>query len=714
MAGQNEGRGLFSTNSPYPLNPLGGVIQSPQITPQGKPTQHAIKDAAQARDIARTIIAANRHRQIINSRILSKYNAERPYDSWKLENEGLGWKQNFTTKPLPSMIEKVAPRFVAAVSSLKYLTNASLSNKWGNSTEKTEKFREIITKTIRGRKGWNTLVEDIAFDNSLFGHSVVAWLDEYTWFPSHFNQEENFLPDGCKQLASLCQFAVLKETLLPHELFAQIKDRETADESGFIVGNCIEAINRASPTQIRDMLNVGGTYETWYQNALRELVIGASYMAGSSVIIVYNVLAREVTGKVSHYRLAGPELLEIFTRDDRFDSMDDCLSFFSYQKGNRTMGGSKGIGRDIYELAGMIDRSRNEVVDRAILSGKTLIQGDIKRIHTFKMHVIGATMIIPTGWDVLERKMDGNIEPFLKLDAYFQMLVDQLIGNTSPPNAVAQGEAFRSPAAWNLLASREEEGKDARITRFLEQLTFMIGNMQRRICDPDTIDEDAKTAQKDLLEVMSREEVDELAKQPVAGTIRDLTPMERQAIALFADSKKGNPLYNQRALEVEAGTATVGAEFLKKVLLPDNDPTEQAEQSRLQQFELALLLQGQPVPVSPRDNHMIHMSILFPVLEQQATHMMQGASTTALFEVMVAHLNEHANRAEEQGADKEKLKPILDFLAKAGPAIAQLKAHDEAAGHLQQASQQHDAESQHLANSGLLTGPEPAPAQAPV
>lgn len=711
MAGQTEGRGLFSAQSPYPLSPTGGIIQSPAINDAGKPTQHAIKDVGQARDIARTIIAANRHRQIINSRILAKYNAEKPYDSWKLEAEGLGWKQNFTTKPLPSMIEKVAPRFVNAVNGLKYLTNSSLSEKYEKSTEKTEKFREVMTRTMRERKGWRTLVEDIAFDNALFGHTVVACLDEYTWFPTHFNQDENFLPDGCKQLSSLCQFAVLKETALPHELFARIQETEEAKTAGYNLDNCRDAINRASPTQIRDMLNVGGTYETWYQNALRELVIGASYMAGASVVIIYHVLAREVTGKVSHYQLAGPELLEIFSRDDRFDSMEDFMTFFAYQKGNRTVGGSKGIGRDIYELAGMIDRTRNEVVDRAILSGKTLIQGDVKRIHTFKLHVIGATMIIPTGWQVLEQKMDGNIEPFLKLDAYFQMLVDQLIGNVSTPNPVTPGEGMRSPAAWNLMASREEESKDARITRFLEQFTDMVGMMQRRICNPDTTEEDAKAAQKELLEVMSREELDILAKRPVAGTVRDLTPMERQMISAFSAEKKGNPLYNQRALEVEDGTARVGADFLNKVLLPDNDPTEQAEQSRLQQMELALLTIGQPVPVSPRDNHMIHMSILFPVMEQQASHMLQGGSATPIFEVMVAHLNEHANRAEEQGADKEKLKPILDFLAKAGPAIAALKEHDQAASQLQQLSQAHDEESQHLNNSGLLSAPAPAPQQ---
>jgi hypothetical protein len=463
------------------------------------------------------------------------------------------------------------------------------------------------------------------------------------------------------------------------------------------------SINSASPAQFRDLINIGGTIETWYQNAIRELTVGVSYMAGASVVTVYTLLVREVTGKVSHYRMAGPELLDIFTKLDRFDSMGDCLSFFAFQKGNSTMHGSKGIGRDLYELAGMIDRTRNEVVDRAILSGKTLVQGDVKRLHTFKMSVIGSTIILPDNWKVLEQKIDGNIEPFLKLDAYLSLLSDQLIGNTSPRQF---GGERTTKAEVDLFAAREEETKDVRIVRFLQQFVGAVRSMQRRICDPETVDDMAKAAQAELLEHMSKEEMAELANSPPASTVRDLTPAERQMIAAFSTEKKGNPLYNQRALEVEDGVARVGADFVDRVLLPSNDPTEQAEQSRQQQLELVLITQGQPVPVSPRDNHEIHLSILMPLAEQQAGAMMEGQSHTGIFESMVAHINEHANRWEAQGAPKEKIKPILEFLKKAGPAIAQLKQHDAEAQQLQQQSIAHDAEGHSIMNSIGAPPPE--------
>jgi hypothetical protein len=674
----------------FAQNYLGSVIASPKIALEGsgEPTQRSITSIEMARDVVRTVVMAGRNRSIVNSRILAKYNAERPYDSYKLEAEGLGWRSNYTSKPLPSMIEKVAPRFLAAVDNLKYFTNASLSDKWQNPTEKTEEFRKEITNTIRARESWRSFLESVAFNNALFGHTVVTWLDRYSSQAKAFDQEDSFAADGTKSDAALAQIVIVKETLLPHELFDQIRNPEAATDAGFDLANAREAINTASPMQIRDRLNVGGTLETWYQNALRELTIGASYMAGNSVIVVYNLYAREVTGKVSHYRLAGPGMLKIQEVLDEFDCTCEAMAFFTYQRGNGTLHGSKGIGRDIYELAGMQDRIRNEVVDRLIMSGKTIIQGDQKRIHTFRMNVVGTALIIPTGWQLLEQKIDGNVDGFLKLDAYVGQLVDQLIGSVSVPNLQNAGEAMRSPAAWNLLASRQEEGRDSKITRFMEQFAKLIQGMQRKMCDPETMDEDAKEMQERLLEKMTREELEELANSSVAGTVADLTPLERQLIVTIAQEKKGNPLYNQRRLEVEDLTARIGADFAERLLLPDNDPSETAEQSRQQDLETMLLSAGHPVPVSPRDNHMIHLQELMPDAQQMAAQVSSGSIGLPEFKALLAHLNEHYNQAIQQGVKKEALAQVGELVGKLSKALPQLEQIEQQKQALAQQAQQ--------------------------
>lgn len=672
-----------ASGTPQPGDALGGLIQSPDLNREAEPRQHAIRDISQAREVIKTVQQAGRNRAIVNARIESKINAERPYDQTRLDAEGLGWRQNFSTRVLPTIIDKVWPRFIQAVQGLKYFTNSSLSDKWSNNTEKTEFFRSEITKTIQEHKGWIELLESIAFTNCTFGHAVVGWLDEFSFWPKAFSQSESYVTDGCRQTPAFAQVVVLRETMLPHELYELIKDKDEAKTAGWNIENAIERINSASPEQLRNTLGTGGTTESWYQNAVRELTLGSSYMAGASVISVYNLLAVEVTGKVSHYRLAGDELDEIFSKDDRFASPEEYLAFFSYERGNGTLHGSKGIGRQAYELSGMMERSRNELVDRAILSGKTIVQGDVKRLHTFRMSVVGSTVIFPNGWNILENKVDGNLEPFLKLDAYFGSLIDQIVGNVSPTQ-VGQGEAFRSSASWQLLAAREEESKDARISRFITQFVALIQTMQRRICDADCIDKDAKMTREKLLEKMTKEELKEIAESPVAGAIVDLTPIERQMVVALAAEKQGNPLYNQRALQVEDITARLGAEFANRVLLPVEDPTEENEQTRLQLMEITLLAMGQPVPVSPRDNPEIHLKVLLPATEQLASQIMEGAGETAGLEAMLAHISEHVTAAQAAGVPKEALAQAMDIVKKGGAVIAQLKDLDAQAAELSQ------------------------------
>lgn len=397
----------YIPSSPSDNDGDGSTISSPDISEAGKPRKNSVKDAAQARELVKNLIQASRNRQIVNSRIAAKVNAERPYDQCKLEAEGLGWRSNASTRPLATALEKAYPRYIEAVNGLKFLTDSKLSSEWENATVKTDFFRTEITKLIRARPGWRDLLETIAYENTLFGSAVVAWLDEIGWFPRVFKSEEHFLSDGTKQMAHTAQIVALRETYLPHELFEYIKDREAAESAGWNLTETINQINKASPAQLRDQINVSGNLDMMYQNLVRELSLGSSYQAGSSVVVVYSLLAQEVDGKVSHYRLAGTEMELIFEKRDRFPSMASAVSFFAFERGNGTMAGSKGLGRHLYELCGMIDRVRNEVMDRSIMSGKIIVQGDLRQLHKFKLSILGMTCIMPREWTLTEQKFEA-------------------------------------------------------------------------------------------------------------------------------------------------------------------------------------------------------------------------------------------------------------------------------------------------------------------
>ncbi len=669
-----------------------GAVNAPALNSSLTPRCRSIRDAKQARSIVTTLEQSSRERNIKNARIMARYNSEKPYAQADLNAEGLGWKSNFTTKPLPMLIDKVAPRFVKTLEGVKYLTNAALPDNTPGSSVKTEAFRREITKTVRSRPGWSNFISEVAQENALFGYTAVAWLDEFSWFPKHFRQDSFNVPTGTNQLAKNSQVVTLRETFLIHELFELIENKDAAATAGWNVKNTVAAINSAMP---EDRRSKDSNWERVHQDLARESNVALSHEAGARVVTVWHVLAAEITGKVSHYILTekagvtreheitsdeidkdSKEIL--FEREDRFESMSDALSFFSFQVGNGKLHGSKGIGREIYAMAGMLDRARNEVVDRLNLAGKLIIQGDDKALRRFKMSVVGNALLIGQGYNISERKIDAAVEPFMELDQFLTGLLDQMAGATTPK--AFEGERV-TKAAVDLFAAREEESRDNIIGRFLTQFAEMMTTMQKRLCDPNTSETDAKEMQERLLAVMSREELDKLAKQPVAETVKDYTEIKRQQIVIVAAESKGNPLYNQKEIERRKLQALLGDEFAEAVLLPDEDPTVTAEQTRNQQLEMLILIgQAAAVPVSPRDNHMVHLEVMAPAMESAATEAVaKGVEGLAVLQALNSHAQEHFKYAQQQGLPQEKLAPVGQFLQKLDTAIKKLNEMEDAA-----------------------------------
>ena len=106
-----------------------GTISTPDLSSALKPKNRSIRDNAQAKNIIYTLLQAAREQNMKNARIQAKANAEQPYTQCNLDAEGLGWKANFTTQPLPQLINKVAPRFVQTIEGARYLTNSKLAGR---------------------------------------------------------------------------------------------------------------------------------------------------------------------------------------------------------------------------------------------------------------------------------------------------------------------------------------------------------------------------------------------------------------------------------------------------------------------------------------------------------------------------------------------------------------------------------------------------------
>jgi hypothetical protein len=637
-------------------------INSPEIPrsgklPGGEPPVRAIASDEQAASIVRRLEQDNRDRNIKNARIQSRYDAEKPFPAGNLIAEGLAWKSNFPTQPMANLVDKVAPRFKRAVSSAKYLTASKLPETFPGASFKTEKFRREITELCRSHPCWDDLIGEIGQEDALFGYTAAGWLDEWSWFPTHFRGDRFLIPQGTKQHARQAQVVCFIEYYQPHELWEKISDGDAAEAAGWDVPSAIEAINNAQPAAVRAN---SAEQNRVYTDLLRENNLANSLASGAKEIVIYNVLVYEVTGKVSHWKMAYPDMKVLFKKEDRFKSMDWAACFFSFQQAGGTMHSSKGIGRMVYAMAGVIDRARNEVVDRLQLAGKVIVQGPDKDLARFRMSVYGNAILIGQGFEIAQQSIDPRVEEFITLDTYLQNLLDQQTGNVSPHQL--KGERVTNDQV-NLFAHREEETKDNVLSRFVKQVATMVSTIQKRACNSSCDDEDAVEMRKRLLDVMSEEELEILANSPAAQVVDDLTEARRQAIAIFGAEQAGNPLFDQRELQRRRTAAIFDEEFADAVMSQENDPTQEAEQRRQQTLENVALRQGEQILVSPRDNHRLHIETMEPVLQQQVDSLLQqGAEGAQLLQPMLVHAREHATMGEQEGQEVEFFREFLKKL----------------------------------------------------
>src|SRR6478609_5367342 len=502
-------QGSAATND---FSPDGVGVNTPDMSPTTlKPKRRAISDVNHLFLILSNLQEARRAQNEKNGRIAAKLNAERPYDDTKLESEGLGYKSNFSTKPLSTTCNKVASRLVKAVQSARYLTAVELPDSVPDAAKKTELFRSETTNLIRRWPGWFDFLNILASEDSIYGWSAAACLDETSWRPNPYRQDDFLVPDGTRNSVTSVQIVFMRRFAQMFELAEMITDRDSAETAGWNIDNTVESINNARPPGIPSANSAPYTDTRRHEDAIRESSVSLTLVNGAKQIELWDAFATEIDGKISHYIIDNNTRKLLFEKEDRYEKAADCLSLFSYEQGNGKLLGSKGIGREVYEIAGALDRARNEAVDRLQMSGKIIVSGPEGQIERFKLSVIGNVALIPEGFTISQVKIESGIEEFIQLNQLLTSLLDEIAGSVTPKQL--PGERVTATQV-NMYAEREEERRDERDTRFIMQLAIgPIGMMTRRAMAADIDDEDAKTVREKLLAHMSKEEFDQLVNQ---------------------------------------------------------------------------------------------------------------------------------------------------------------------------------------------------------
>ena len=684
------------------INDTGDVVNDDTLE-----IKRTFRNTQQAFSAYRRLKQQNVERNRKNALIQKKLNNEPPYAPKKLESMGQNWRSNRPTGFLSTMVSRIQPPFKQVVESSTYLTFSKYPAQGVDAENKTTIFREEITKCIRAWSGHDDIVAQVVHENTTFGFAALCWDDPRDWKPEFSRQDYTFFSTETPQEVEATPIWARKRRYQIAELLPILEDPETSALAGWHINNLIKAINNATPAgRTLDSDDDARRIEDW----TREGSYGASYENDAKYVELGELLIKEPHGKISRYLFDEKSGNEICTQLDRYNRMSDCISLFSVEIGSGSLMSSRGAGRDLYNSHIAIDKARNLVQDNVYLKGMLLL----KKTAVAKPGIAPLTVMHPVayvaeGYDVVPQNAPADVDDFLKLDQFISGLAEIQLGTFLPSSALGIQTGDKTASEINRVAAIENQIREGILMRWSKQYSEAVSRMQRGICHPEHIkaaseikmqmdiarmtNQDAIWGRKEIIEAFRESEyeipsfvvpfelpshLDEdavacclsmldrnlppsdillMAFSPAQDLMPDNAAQEGAMLDLLIQRYTGNPAINQDELIKLDWSRKLGTEIANQVILPKDQVEAVAiEATRAQIIELQAIIAGQEVPVSPRDNDLVHLDTIVAKLMPVIANAPQGALPPEMvspFAKALEHFVMHINQAEMKGADRK-------------------------------------------------------------
>jgi hypothetical protein len=680
--------------------------------------RRTFKDATQAHSAYRRLKQQNVERNKKNQLIQKKLNLEPPYSNKKLESMGQNWRSNRPTGFISTMVSRIQPPFRQVIESASTLTYAAYPLESVDSENKTKVFREEITKCIRSWKGFDDLVAQVVHENTCFGFCGLCWDDLRDWKPEFLRQDYTFFSIETPQVADQTPIFGRKRRYQIAELLPVLENPELSAAAGWHINHLVESINNAVPAgRTLDSDDDARRYEDW----IREGSYGASYENDAKYVELGEILVKEPHGKISRFLFDDKSGKEICTQIDRYNKMSECLALFSVEIGSGNLMSSRGAGRDLYNTHVAVEKARNLVVDNTYLKGLLLLKkGPNAKVGVTPLTVAHPVAYVAEGYEVIPQNVPADTDDFLKLDQFVSGLAEIQVGTFLPTAPLSDG-ARKTASEVNRVAAIENQLREGILMRFSKQFSQAVERMQRGVCHPEHIKAaadlkglldvarqtlpNATWARRDVVDAFDKsmmelpsflipfevpEHLDEdaincclnmlernvppsdillMAYSPANQLLQDTTPQDNIVLDTMIQRYQGNPNVNQDELLKLDWSRKLGQSIANQVILPKDQVEAIAiEATRQQVIELQSIVAGQDVPVSPRDNDIVHietmMQKLMPVIANIPAGGLPPEGVEPLAKAM-QHFMQHVQAAEAKGAPKDQIKIYKTAIAEA-------------------------------------------------
>lgn len=651
-------------------------VNNPEFDSQGKVEISAISNANQALQIARRLERDDEKRDMDRARVLAAFNGNAPYSDTELLAAAQSYRFNVSFGFIEGVIGRATVPYHELINDSQQVADieGDLPKAKLNIIQS-----ELTDAFMRWGKWKKTMAREIQ-DMVLNGYNSMLFPSDYDPWPVFVPQKNGFVHELTGNDADDVELFVWKKSYMIHELYKKIVDEEAATKAGWDVENVRKALENATPEEIRNN-NRQGEW-TKLESAIRGGTMWNSVVGGKH-IQTFHVFASEADGQVSQYIVwdgkgrADEESpnVKLFKRKNRFKSMSDILVYYDLEAGDGYWHGSRGLGKRSFNTHRSIDKLRCSILDQAFTSGLTLLQaGDQSSQEDFQLAVTGPFAVIPAGITIADSTIPAISGTTFQADGLLSATSEQRIGDIVPSTTSALRQTRKSATEANIAANRAELISKSNLLRFMEPVSKTITIILQRLLKENTPDPDAREFQKRLKDRgITPEDLKKIRGAKSNGKINAALGDESSKITEIFQAFRGDPGVDQIELRRRFMAAILGPNDIEGLLIEAEDKTREIEATRQQMEEIGTILEGIPVPVSPRDNHEIHSKVGLDWLEGQIQSQSQGqegAPMEILDEVAkhvgghIQYLHEDKMKKQIAGEFEQRLKQIGNVLDK--------------------------------------------------
>ncbi len=695
----------------------------------GKPTDQVLPFSA-AYTMFKDLVKDNRQRNAKNARIAKKINGEQPFPANKMKASNQGWRNNRPTGFINSILVRLQPPYKQMVDQLPLLTYSHFPGVSAAEVQgKQDKFRQRITDGCRSWNGWNDFVNQVVNEDIVYGYAAVGWKDEYSFKPRMYRSDEAMFYVGCSQDASRVEYWGLKQDLMVPDMLKLLQDPMTAANAGWKVLNLAKKLNVA-PREFDDYSQEENLRV--YEDLIRENSVASTFTSTVKVIKAGNIYHVGKDGLINHYVFDRDDGTPLMFRRGRYDSMPQCVALFSAEIGDRTLHGSRGAGRALFNTHVTVEQARNLIYDALFLSGMMVLKKVKKEPgagndENVALRVNHPFVIVGDGFEVLEKvAFTVNSEAFFALDRHATSTAEILVGAFMPGQTIDEQGSTKTASEVNYVASIDAQIKAGILARFADQFFTMMDQIQVRICCPEVIevakqvfeiekkgvqvihdkvfferlektestegfeyvelppfiDADAVEIVKNMLaDDLSVKDILILANSTSRANVEDAIASQSGVLDLIVSQYAGNSMIDAVELTRRHLSSKVGASATERLMNVDLNPLTPLKQGRQQMNELSDMVLVGDVPVDPSDDDATHLRVIVdrlkPMLNTPSTATL--TMTKDFVSRVRTHAIAHATALTEKGGKVEEIEGFEEIMAGLDKIAAQTPIDQQAA-----------------------------------